>query len=270
MVEEQEIELRNYINVVLKRKKLIIAGTLVYVAAVFIITLLMPKTYKTEAVFQNAVVRGENLINNAEVPEIILGNEVLNKALSKFPEISPQAFRENIEIENIKGTNLFNITVKFNNPEVAENICREIIKQYFECATPLLEKKIKLLKSQISAIDEMILETKNLIKELKEQINKITIEKKDAASELTFKTPFLKTFYGEQQQRLYNFHGRKDNLESQLLDAKKFKIVNQPFKPKNSIKPKIKLNILLSVIFGLMFFTFLAFFVEYLKNSSRG
>ncbi|GAG76519.1 unnamed protein product, partial [marine sediment metagenome] len=42
MVEEQEIDLRDYINVILKRKKLIITGTLICIAAAFIINLLTP------------------------------------------------------------------------------------------------------------------------------------------------------------------------------------------------------------------------------------
>lgn len=282
MVEEQEIDLRDYINVVLKRKKLIITGTLICVAAAFIITLLMPKTYKTEAIFQNAaipdkdvivienvVITGGNIINNAEVPEIILGDKVLTKALSKFSEIAPQDFKENIEIENIEGTDLFKITVKFDNPEAAEDICREIINWYFKYGMPLLEEKIGLLKSQISATDGMILNTEDLIKQLQRQIDSTTFEKGDMALEPTFKIPFLRNLYAEQQETLYHLYSKKDNLESQLLNIKKFKIVSSPFKPKNPVKPKIKLNILLSGILGLMFFTFLAFFVEYLKNTSR-
>ncbi|GAG89827.1 unnamed protein product [marine sediment metagenome] len=209
------------------------------------------------------------IINNAEVPEIILGDKVLNKALSKFPEIAPQDFKENIEIENIKNTGLFKITVKFNDPGATKNICREIINQYFEYGTPLLEEKIGLLKSQISATGEMILNTEDLIKQLQKQINSTALGERSIALEPTFKIPFLRNLYAEQQQTLYKLYSKKDNLTNQLLSIKKFKIISSPFKPKNPIRPKIKQNILLSGILGLMFFTFLAFFVEYLKNTSR-
>ncbi len=283
MVEEQEIDLRDYINVILKRKKLIITGTLICMAAAFILISLTPKTYKTEAIFQNAAVpdknvvvvengtvAGESIIKNAEVSEIILGNEVLSKALSKFPEVSSQGFKEHVEIENIKDTSFFKITVKFNNSEAAEGICRAIINQYFEYGMPLFEEKIGLLKNRISATDEMIFETEDLIKQLQGQLNSTALEEGDIALEPTFKIPFLRNLYAEQQQTLYDLYSKKDNLESQLLNVKKFKIISSPFKPKNPVKPKIKQNILLSGILGLMFFTFLAFFVEYLKNTSRG
>lgn len=269
MVEESKVELGNYINLILKRKKLIITGTLICMTAIFIMTLRMPKTYRTEAVFQNAVVAGKAVIKNVEVPEVILGDEILGKALSKFSEISPQGLRDNIEIKNIKDTTLFKIVVKSNNPELTQDICGGIIGQYFKYARPLLEEKINRLKSQISVTDKRIFETENLMKRLEGQINAITTEKKDMASELAFKMQLLINRYVGQQKVLYGFYSKKNNLENQLLNITKFKIISSPFKPGSPVSPKIKQNILLSGILGLMFFTFLAFFVECLKNKSR-
>jgi uncharacterized protein involved in exopolysaccharide biosynthesis len=48
------------------------------------------------------------------------------------------------------------------------------------------------------------------------------------------------------------------------------KIIQKVTSPSTPVKPKMRLNILLAGIVGLFLSIFLAFFIEYIRNASKG
>ena len=69
-MQNQEINLIEFINIMIKRKKIILSIFFISVITAAVLSLLMPRVYKTTAVIQNGNVAG-SLITKAEVEEII-------------------------------------------------------------------------------------------------------------------------------------------------------------------------------------------------------
>ena len=96
-MEEQEIDLRDYINVLLKRKKLIIGITLVAIIIAGILSyFVFPKVYEAS---------GSLLVNPSQASVTITSLEHLEQLtspLSYLPQISVATYKEIVENKYVK------------------------------------------------------------------------------------------------------------------------------------------------------------------------
>lgn len=77
-MEEQEIDLRDYINVILKRKWIIIGIFFVSVITTIVVNLRLPKVYETNMIIENGLLDGE-IIKKAEGRELITSSKIAGK-----------------------------------------------------------------------------------------------------------------------------------------------------------------------------------------------
>ena len=97
------------------------------------------------------------------------------------------------------------------------------------------------------------------IEELNENINLITTE---IESLKLYRTEGLQGEIDDIKTQINALTSEKENISN-------IKIIQNPEVSSASIKSKKKQIVLLSVIVGLFFMIFLAFFIEYIKNATR-
>jgi uncharacterized protein involved in exopolysaccharide biosynthesis len=97
------------------------------------------------------------------------------------------------------------------------------------------------------------------IEELNENINLITTE---IESLKLYRTEGLQGEIDDIKTQINALTSKKENISN-------IKIIQNPEVSSASIKSKKKQIVLLSVIVGLFFMIFLAFFIEYIKNATR-
>ena len=263
-MEEQEVDLRDYIKVIIKRKRLILTVFFVAVITTAIVSFIMPKTYETTVTIENGYIGEETIIKKEDVREIIFSQEILEVAIEETGiNIDVSKLRRKLEVEDLKGTSFFKVKVRDSDPVQAKQIAEAISEAYlaigqrrYRKRVNLINERLKELAIQIETAEGNIISTTNLMKEtiFQEEISK---------SETMIKTALLQSILQDQRARLSSLIKEKSNLELLLISCREFKIISPPLVPESPIKPKKEAIVAISGVLSLVLGVFLVFFIEY-------
>lgn len=126
-LQEKEINLRDCINVMIRRKKLILSVFLIAMVTFTIVSLSLPKAYEITSTVQLGSVNGL-LIGKEDAKEIILNQ---NSLLSIIKELNlkteVERLRKNIKINDVNGTDLLKIKMEYADADTALKIADAIL-----------------------------------------------------------------------------------------------------------------------------------------------
>jgi LPS O-antigen subunit length determinant protein (WzzB/FepE family) len=327
-MEENEVQLIDILNVIWKRKWLIIIATLLCVIMAGVVSLLLPKKWEINMIilpskFYIKTAGGEfeeieviapkqiaGQINQASYNSLIAAE--LNLDIRDFPKLQAENIRNmdfvRISIKDIeakKAIRILNslfIHLKRDLDAKADIEIREIdakIKSK-EVEKRSIDKEIKAFKNKLNNVEQRKKEIEGEIGKIKERIKLLEKEqrlilKKDNRSEAENLAILL--YSGEMHQGL-QYHntltelldgkrkeeenisleiGKKaekikqiENEISNLNETKRrvdfTKLIKEPTVSVSPVSPKKKLNIIIAGILGLIVFTMLAFFLEYIEK----
>ena len=179
-MEEEEIDLREYINVLLKRKGIIILIFLIAVITAALVSFFYLKTvYEANAVIavskpkiinslidEISIEDYKNLIKDVEIEEELMSKLNLDKPPTEVP---PYDLERMITIEIPKDTNLIKINLQAENPKLTKDIINTWAtlfveknkKLYFDevkKAKTDVEEKLKLAEKDFFEIEEKMIE----------------------------------------------------------------------------------------------------------------
>ncbi len=325
---EKEIELIDYLNVIWKRKWLIIIPTFLLVVAVGIYSFLLPKKWEIDAIivpskfltqteqgsFNEVVVvdpkQIASQINEATYNTLIAAE--LNLDIREFPKL---------KAENLRDTNLVRVSIKEKDVEKAKLILRSLFNHLKSQLDEKVDIETKGIDSQVRSkeIEKMGIEGEikvnrnmlNIVKQRKKEVEKemsdtgkriksleeeqrLSLKKKNRGESESL-AMLLYSNEIQQSLRYYNTLNellsskkikeeninleiennkkRVEQLENEIgnLNARKGRIdytqlIKEPTSSINPVSPKKKLNVMIAGIIGLMIFTMLAFFLEYVEK----
>jgi polysaccharide biosynthesis transport protein len=179
-IQEEEIDLREYINVLLKRKGIIILIFLIAVITVALVSFFYLKpVYEANAVIavskpkiinslidEISIEDYKNLIKDVEIEKELMQKLNLDKPPT---EVTPYDLERMITIEIPKDTNLIKINLQAENPKLTKDIINTWAtlfveknkKLYFEevkKAKTDVEEKLKLTEKDFFEIEEKMIE----------------------------------------------------------------------------------------------------------------
>ena len=185
-MQEEEIDLREYINVLIKRKGIIILIFLIAVITAALVsyfilqpvyeasTILMiskPKyqielvpEIQTQIATEISLATYESLIKDREIEEEVIRK--LNLAQPPY-EFTPDSLQGMITIESLKNTNLIKMNLQAGEPKLAKDIAnvwaalfveknKELNLQESKEAQGFIEKQLKITKQNLYKIEEDI------------------------------------------------------------------------------------------------------------------
>ncbi len=326
--KENEIELMNYLNILWKRKWLIIIPTLLIVIVIGIISFIVPPKWEIDII----MIPSKFLIQTEQggfeevlvaYPKQIAGQineKSYNHIIAAELKIDIRDFPR-LRAENLRDTDLVRVSLKQNDVEKAKLTLNSLfnhlkseldrkadieIKGYDtmiksnEIEKARLEDEIKGFKKKLKIVQQRIREIEDEMKEIRERI---AILEKDQLSNLKKETrseteSLGMLLYSNEIQQSMMYHNtlhellsnRKideedlnldiDNKEQEIkqlenktenLNERKgridyTKLIKEPTSSIYPVSPKKKLNIMIAGILGLISFTLLAFFLEYLQK----
>ncbi len=270
-IQEDEIDIREYINVIIKRKKLILAIFLVSVVTAAVVSLMKPKIYEITSILQLGNVN-ELLIKNEEAKSIMLNQNLLLSVINDLSlKITPDALQKDIKISDMAGTNLLKIKITYPGIDTALKINDGIVN-------PLIAQGQKMYQERKSIIDGRLKELLGAIKNAEDDISRtqnmimgIPSSKDISQAELSLRMIILQNTLPKYENNLTDLRNQRNDLQILLLNSKNFKVFDAPIKPKKPIGPKKQQNVLIAGMFSLMFGVFLAFVMEFWqKGKERG
>ena len=176
--EYDEIDLMDYVKVLLKRKWLILAIFLSAAIVAEVFSFLMPKVYKIDTALEIGQVAGVPIEDPGQVVEKIKGDVYGIFVRGKLG--IPEEKYPKIKTENLKDTRLISLAIESAEPQQAKNILEEINnlilaehQEKIKTKKELIEQDIKTTEEKIKLVESDIEKTKNKTQPIDEDIKRI-------------------------------------------------------------------------------------------------
>lgn len=265
-LQEDEIDIREYVNVIMKRKKLILSIFFTAVVITAIMSLLMPKIYEITSTIQLGSVN-ELLIKKEEVKEIILNQNSLLAIINQLGlKTEVERFRKEIKIDNINDTDLLSISITYPGIDTALKINDAIVnpliaqgQSIYQERLALANERLKELEAEIKNAEVDIIRTQTLISGLPNSGN-------ISQADVSLRIILLQNTLPNYESNLTALRNQKNELKLLINNAKDFKIFDAPIRPLKPIAPKKAENVFIAGIISLVFGIFLAFFMEFYRK----
>ena len=204
-MEEKEIDLRDYINVITKRKKTILTVFFVAVITTAVASLLMPRVYQaTTSIMimpsrlqtalsptqisldvERATATGEYITPAPAISipthrALLKSNTVLERIIDKLKltdqsgkSLTPDDLDERLNVEEAKGTNILRLEVEDSKPRIAKEIANAWAEEYLKYNHELISGEVKgtgdFVVSQFEIARENLLQSEEAIKDFKDK-----------------------------------------------------------------------------------------------------
>lgn len=268
-IQEDEIDLRAYINVVIKRKKLILGIFFSAMIIAAVVSLLMPKVYEITSTIQLGSVN-DFLIKKDEAREIILNQNLL---LSVIKELKlnnyVEKFKKDIKLEDINNTNFLRVKIRYPSFDMACKISDAIITPFLAFGQNIYQERVAIVNDRLKELDAQIKNVEEDINRTQNIISGLPASSNVSQAEASLRIILLQNTLPNYENNLSLLRNHRNDLRVLLVNAKDFKIFESPIKPKYPITPKKRQNVLISGIIGLLFGVFLAFFMEFWQSSKE-
>ena len=232
--KEDEINIRDYVEVIIKRKQLVLALFLVAVIGAGVYSFFIAKkNYKVETVLEIGTI-GDSAKTIENIPQI------LTKIKNSF-----YGYYSGMEIFNPKDTNIVEIKIISKNPDKAKEALKNINKEILSDHNKKIDFHKKLLEKQKEEIDRNI-------KDLKKDI-----------SSLIFKNQQIVLL----QLRVYQLQEKKDDLERKIESFRPTKIIKEPTISPKPLKPRPAFNIIIAGALGAFLGIIFVFLDEWWKKT---
>ncbi len=269
-IQEDEIDIREYIKVIIKRKKLILSIFLVSVVTAAIVSLTMPKVYEITSTVQLGSINGL-LINKEEAKAIMLNQNSLLSIINDLNlKNTSESLQKDIKISDIGGTNLLKIRITYSGIDTAIRINDAIVN-------PLIAQGQDMYKERVSIINGRLKELYGAIKNAEEDITRtqnliigIPSSKEISQAEVSLRMVILQNTLPKYENNLTDLRNQRNDLQVLLSSSKNFKVFEAPIKPNNPVESTNRQNVLITGMLSLMLGVFLVFFLEFWHKGKEG
>jgi uncharacterized protein involved in exopolysaccharide biosynthesis len=266
-VDFEEIDLREYIGIILKRRSLIIGLLILAMLVGVILNLLIEPVYQSETIVKlsNSSGKYSNMnyakqkIKNVNYIKEITKELNLSYNLDKLNKLR----ENNLEVDKLED-DVLAISFKSNDPQKAKQILSGIIDFFKQESLRNFERLKEEKLDYLEAINE---EISKLEEDLKES-NKAVTELKNLEMSVGDKAIIsnnLNDRWSNMQEIKISLINKKQEIIAQINDMEGLEVINAPIVSKNPIRPNKLLNLAISILLGLLIGTFMAFFLEFLE-----
>ncbi|MEW6556126.1 MAG: Wzz/FepE/Etk N-terminal domain-containing protein [Elusimicrobiota bacterium] len=266
-MQEQEIDLRDYVNVIVKRWKLLVGLTVGCAVVSAVISLLLPPVYETTAIIEPAKIQ-KTPIETAEILEVLFKNPLnpyLRELLQQLGIKDGQKaykIRKQFSIKDKVGYLL--VSGKDRSPEKAKKLVDEIVSLILKRQDEIIKSALSIVDDEMNKLKEQIGSTKNEI----EQLDKKFVQKEKA--ETMGQGLVFQSLISAKENALKRQSELEEKLRQKEMElkysTKPATVVAESTIPKIKIAPQRSKIVLLSTIVGFMFSVFYVFIVEYFEK----
>lgn len=301
--EEDEIDLRDYIEVLWRRKWSIFVIFLISVVVAGVISFIISPTYQAKNLVELGSIKDKPLQSPSEIGAVLKKDVVLDKIKEKLEQplelsedVNSSAISNMFSIDKLEENGeakFIEIAGKAQTPEKAVLVVKAVTDILLEYHDLIFEEAEKTYNIELASIENSKEKTKKDIERIQKDITRLEQD----ITEYTQKIEEREDIQSEGQGRIAESYinllaevkDQKDSKESQLLNLEQ-KLVNldqdlqqkkyeRVYQTKNTqveleatppdqrIAPKRKQNVLIAGVLGIFIGIFYAFGTEYFKRA---
>lgn len=265
-MEEKEVDLRDYINMVKKRWKIILIIFLFSTITSGVVSFLLPKTYEASVLIRIGRMRNKLLEEPSTVIEIFKTKAMLEKVAEEL-NIPPtqeklQELASKVKIKEKSG--LLEIRGRGETPEEALKLVNGVTTVLLNRHEQIFARAKMILEEYLASGKQRLVEIEKEIKMLRRKIEELGVTNSDAKA----------TVVRGYMEGLERSRDRYEQLQVELREKKmeesygtvSTELVIPPTIPEKPIGPKKKQNVLIAGILGLFIGLICAAVVEYFEK----
>ncbi|MFQ5867852.1 MAG: YveK family protein [bacterium] len=265
-MEEKEVDLRDYINMVKRRWKIIFIIFLAATITSGVVSFLLPKTYEASAMVEIGRMRNKLLEEPSTVIEIFKTKPILVKVAEELnvPPTKQKLAELASEIKMREKSGLLEIKGKGKTPEEAVKLVNGVIAALLKRHEHIFERAKVILEEYLASGKERLVEMKKEIGMLQKKIDELEATNSQAEA-------MVARGYMESLERSRD---RYEQLQVELREKKMeesygtvgTELVIPPTTPEKPVAPKKKQNVLIAGVLSLFVGFVSAAIVEYFKK----
>jgi len=189
-IQEDVIDLSQYIKVIANRKKTFLTVFLLILAAGIAYILFSPKIYRASMMIQPPVVgpslSGANDLETAENLKGLIVNGVYNEELKKISNIDSEISSLDFKVEIPNKTNILKVSIDLERrkKELGVDLLQGLSKTISNSFAKSIGAKVGDILNQIKSNERAIISTKEKAKNLQEQIKETSFREDKLLEEL--------------------------------------------------------------------------------------
>lgn len=285
-LEADEIDLREYVAVLWRRRWLILAVVVAALAAAAAASFAMPRVYKVETVLALAQVQGGfygnqqvgtgeagkqpaglqagSYGNQAVAKEVLLSEDFLRQAAGRAGLPQDRAYLDllarALKVDPVQGSNLIRIALETSDPGAAKALLESMAALYAQKSEEELAAQKNLLRRQLAAVEKWQADLDQGI----DQARQLLAGSAGAGGiEARFERAMALTAMQGQEQLRLALIDRYLSLQRELASIKGVQVIQPPEVPVRPVRPRPALNLAVAGVLGLMAAVLLAFVLEY-------
>jgi uncharacterized protein involved in exopolysaccharide biosynthesis len=267
---DDEIELRDLIRPLWRRRWLITAIFVAAVVTAAVLSYLMAPVYQMHTLVSLGRFDTPIYASPGSAREIILSDDFIREVVDDLkldiPRERYRAFKETIKVEAVKDTNMLKISVETTDRAEGKAILEQVFQNFYARSMPKFTKHEQLVVEQLTTVQEVLDQVENNIHSTNDILQQIESGGATSIDRDFRRSQLLESAQGFEQQRLALLD-RSLGLQKELNTLEAPQVVRSPREPVYPVKPNKKLNVALAGVLGLMIGVFLAFGLEYLRKN---
>lgn len=297
--DEDEIDLRDYINVLIKKKWSILIIFAVAVVAAGVISMLLPLTFEAKSLIEIGRIKKEPIEKVSDIKAVFRGDLTLQKIKEKLNlpvEITIGMVATNFDISEITGSGkeskLMEIKGRANTPEQAVEIVDVIDEMILERHKNLFVQAERTINIELETIEKNKEKTEKDIEKIEQDMVRLNEDIQTYEQEIGKRANIQSEGQGRIAESYINLlagvKNQKENKESQVLnlsqdlvnldqqlqekeyekayETKPSRIEMAATPPETRIAPNRRQNVMIAGILGLFIGIFYAFGAEYFSK----
>jgi len=265
-MEEKEVDLRDYINMVKRRWKIILGIFLVATITSGVVSFLLPKTYEVSALVGIGKMKDKPLEEPSTVIEIFKTEPILEKVAEELniPPTYGKLQELALKIKMREKSGLLEIRGKGETPEEAAKLVTGVVAVLLKRHEQIFEQAKVALEEYLASGNERLADMEKEIEMLQKKIDHIGAIDSDA------KATVARGYMDSLERSRDRYEQLKVELRMKELEESystvRTNLVISPTTPESPIAPKKKQNVLIAGILGLFVGFVSAAIVEYFQK----
>ncbi|MDD4940795.1 MAG: Wzz/FepE/Etk N-terminal domain-containing protein [Candidatus Omnitrophica bacterium] len=163
-----EIDLIEWLKLLLQRKAVIAGTAVVSICSVFVFHVLVPPVYTATSVVRIGII-GEPLLKSTALFEDLKDDRTLAAIIESLDlNVSPHALRSMVAIEDEGDHTIVQIKARYFNPGAAVRLCDIVTQKFVDKGNEVYAKAINAMNARVSALDERISDIRENMAKIKE------------------------------------------------------------------------------------------------------
>ena len=263
---EEEIDLRDYLNVIKKRWKIILGVLLSSVIISVMVSFSLPKVYEVRLMIRIGKARDELLETGKTVIKVFETKSILSDVVKRLnlPETEKEIGRISGKIYISESGDILEIKGRGGIPQKAMNLSTAVADVILERHKHFFNRGQKILKKYILRMEKQLVEIEKDIEKLRRKI------KQNESTTSEGKAYIVYGYMDSLQKSLDRYNTLGMELSEKRMEESYSTIptciIVPPMMSNVPILPRKKINVLIAAFVGLILGLLIASFLEYLEQ----